>query len=582
MKKTKLFFSCIILCLSNLLFSQEILSNQNYNWSNVLSGKIIAEPIVTSYGVCVISDAKTLSAISNTGKVLWEKNIGRTTNPKLGVFEEDFIFLVNNSKKLVLFNPSGSEIWNKTLDFEIKDAPFPGRDGRFFVRGKNQINCYGMNGICKWELKTPEQSDLSLQELPDGSFLVFMKKLSEGKTQGLRCSPFGTILEEITFAGEVINSSWSNAGIFLNFSDGTTGLFSLENDLAKNKWVFNSPENSIKPLQNYTIPSKNREQAAIFSQNGSTLQTYIINPENGTILSSFKIPELSFITKAEFNNFGIFITDSTKAVFYNTKGSCLWSAVLPSKTSKLKWNYLTYTNDNFLLIFGTNWTLNAYRVTQNANEKKSITRKTNYSDYYDISTQSFDTIYTVNLDSNLISQSRYDNLSKGYYGDKEILWSSELQSTCIEYFNYLNSSNSGGRVDKSVFQNDTSGLEKMISQFNLYGSDTFNTYTITILKKEKNRSLINTALNNIIKFGYDPDGKLLQSLENLTVTASKKDEMMLINICESVYSICKFMGRPAYNSKGKNILTTLLYPQYSSQTRNYARDTLKKIASLDL
>ena len=85
--------------------------------------------------------------------------------------------------------------------------------------------------------------------------------------------------------------------------------------------------------------------------------------------------------------------------------------------------------------------------------------------------------------------------------------------------------------------------------------------------------------------GWDQQVQSAMGTEDLTYTArwsKNKDTAYLNTICDSVYSICLFMGRPAYNKKGKDILKSLMGIGYSSKTRNYARDTLKKIIALEL
>ena len=82
--------------------------------------------------------------------------------------------------------------------------------------------------------------------------------------------------------------------------------------------------------------------------------------------------------------------------------------------------------------------------------------------------------------------------------------------------------------------------------------------------------------------GYDPDGKLLSAIEKNAELAGTKDSVYCNIICDAVYSICLFMGRPAYNKQGKDIIKRFMGNNYSSNTRLYARDTLKKIISLEL
>ena len=82
--------------------------------------------------------------------------------------------------------------------------------------------------------------------------------------------------------------------------------------------------------------------------------------------------------------------------------------------------------------------------------------------------------------------------------------------------------------------------------------------------------------------GYDPDGKLIGALEQNAERAGNKDSAYINTICDAVYSVCLFMGRPAYNKKGKEIIKKFMGAGYTSNVRNYARDTLKKIISLEL
>ena len=89
-------------------------------------------------------------------------------------------------------------------------------------------------------------------------------------------------------------------------------------------------------------------------------------------------------------------------------------------------------------------------------------------------------------------------------------------------------------------------------------------------------------MNGIKKNAYDPDGKLLDALELFASKVDYKDSALITSICDVVYSICLYMGRPAYNTKGKDIIKTFLYPSFDFKIRTYARDTLKKIIELEL
>jgi len=121
------------------LFCQETLSSYNTSWSSVLPGTVICEPAVTSYGFCFATDARNLMGYSSSGILLWEAKIGRVRNISLSVIDEDFILFHDIDKNIIrLFNPSGTEIWSKPLDFSLSSKPFSGRDGRFFIYGENK------------------------------------------------------------------------------------------------------------------------------------------------------------------------------------------------------------------------------------------------------------------------------------------------------------------------------------------------------------------------------------------------------------------------------------------------------------
>ena len=93
--KKSLFTICIFLCFMTKLFAQdaglETLSNYNTSWSSVLPGTALCEPEVTSFGFCLVTDARNIMGYSSTGKLLWEKNIGRVRNVNLTTMRGDFI-----------------------------------------------------------------------------------------------------------------------------------------------------------------------------------------------------------------------------------------------------------------------------------------------------------------------------------------------------------------------------------------------------------------------------------------------------------------------------------------------------------
>ena len=167
-------------------------ANDTFLWQAVLSGKVLSEPAILSYGFCVITDAKKIDCISWLGVKLWEKEVPSPRTSRAFALADDFVLVCqNNSGTISLLNPSGLCLWEAKCPFECKGA-LPLWDGRFLVFGTSDIVCYGINGIKKWQLNTgsqPLQNDYNNLPLIDNDGYVYFK-LSD--TDALKLSPFGS------------------------------------------------------------------------------------------------------------------------------------------------------------------------------------------------------------------------------------------------------------------------------------------------------------------------------------------------------------------------------------------------------
>lgn len=561
------------------VFGQERLSNLNTSWTNVLPGMVISQPALTSYGFCLVSDARLLSAFSNEGKLLWEKTVPRSRNIILSSLPGDFISLIDNSSTTIkILNPSGGQIWSKKLDYAVSQKPFAGRDGRFFIKGDNVIECYGMNGTCKWRIETPDQKKMQIEELPDGSIIVFLSEL-QGKTRGLRISPYGQELEDILFAGKITAAFTSSQGILLTFEDGSSGLFTEKDGLAQNKWTVQ--KNTQYP---YFAVTEDGMDYVFLELMPDGLIFNEINKDDGSILHSIKIQGIDGLNlkKCIYNQQGLFLCDSKSACLYNKNGNELWSAKVPYSKNKEIWNYLIYTKNNYLIFCFKDWTLNAYHIAQSNIKKESKTFLNDYSAFTNTDSANMTLFYTNAFEDYLIQNEMLEILQNGFYGDEEGKWISDILSICSSYSNYLSQSDFGTRKGLSVFEEDSTGFAKILEELLLLGNIETQNCAASILSKTKNKSIQKIILNGIANNAYDPDGRLLNALEITAHKLDYKETMLIASVCDAVYSICLYMGRPAYNSKGKDIIKTFLYPSYDFKTRSYARDLLKKIIELEL
>lgn len=561
-------------------FPQQLLNNINATWTKVLPGNLICEPEPTSTGFAVITDARNLMSYTRDGKLLWDTYLPSSSKAFFSTLPGDFFAVVTNSAfKLTLYNPDGAALWTHYFDTPITTRPKAGRDGRIFITGTNTIDCFGTQGIQKWHLETPEQGKFELNELPDGSLIVFLKQLKEGKTQALRISPFGEMLEEIVFSGEITHALSCKDGILLNFTDTTSGLFSLEQDRAVHKWLITN-ESGVKSTQ-FILSQNNKDVLLIKYKNDNNAVVHQINTQDGTVIKNLVIPNITKPGFCYFNDYGVLISDNINAVFYNSFGRFIWSGKLPEKSSREYFTHTFFTTNNNLILFGTRWSANAFRTAQYTEPKPNPDaqkqERPSYKAFYNIDTTIFEVIPTPKISDSIINDERIFALQAGNYSKNEQEWSSQLQSACQMYKNIKNENSFGSREEKNAFELDFQGLERMFNQISLYQTDTYIDYQNYFLKNEKNSTLLIRLINGIKDNPYDPEGKLLEGLEYLAHNSSTKDDKLYSKICDAVYEICYFNGNQAFSSKGKDILQEFLYPKYSSSTRIYARNTLKKL-----
>ncbi|MCR5063321.1 MAG: PQQ-binding-like beta-propeller repeat protein [Treponema sp.] len=559
------------------MYSQEQLSSQNTSWTSVLSGNVNSVECLTSYGFCLQTDARTICAFSSTGKLLWEKKTGRSKNTDIFPLEKDFILLSDNqASKIKMINPSGNIIWEKSVNSPVIQKPLNGRDGRFFIFLSDSVLCYTKNGNLRWTYNSTVQQNLLSQELPDGTILIFCGQ-KDNKTYGIRLSPFGEALEEITFSGIITDAESCSNGIVLYFSDGSLGLLGLDDDSkAVNKWVFTTKSTGRK-----ICVSNNKKELILFEPSGGITKACKIDLESGNIISSFEIP-LSNIFQANYSESGIVVFNDKKAFLFSKDGNIKWEAKMPENFNS------NYTNaflipEGYLIFCEKNWSIKAYKIFYT---DEIPAEKTDYSAFYTDSSSEYEMVYTAGFDSAVagekIIKELKDSDKNGLKNGREIEITSNVYSAVHAYYKSLTTTDFGTRKEKSIFETDTKGFASILRQLTMLNTDDSAEYIASLLEKSTNSTYLSILLEGIKEAGYDPERKILNSLEILASRTDYKATALINQICDAVYSICSFMGKPAYNSKGKDILKKFLYPSYSSQTRTYARKIFQQISDLDL
>lgn len=576
--KKLLIISALMPFLLQPIFSQEKLSSLNTSWTSVLPGMAICQPAITSYGFCIATDARNIMGFSSNGKLLWEKSTGRVRNLSLTALNGDFILFYDKDKNLIrLYNPSGTEIWSKTLDFKMSEKPFEGRDGRFFLYGENTVLCLGINGIERWKLETEYQKNLPMQELPDGSIIVFFND-QEGKTRGLRISPFGEELEKITFTASIKTTETCKDGVLITFTDGAAGLFSLKDGRAESRWVAN-----VKSGNSSFAVNSDRQRYGLLSLSKNEITIYKLDSSSGAVISSKSISGIdgTALIKSQISDTGLFIADQNKAYLFDADFNEIWSATMPASVKNQTTNFVFYLKNDYLVFCSRNWSMDAYHTNQSTGSTLSTNSyKVDYSSFAPLDFSSINYYNQSSFFNAIKDPARAICIKDGFFGVKEAEWLSQTLSIAKLYSLDTNSSDFGIRTEKSVFYTDTAGFEAVLVQLALLCTDQTQAAAAAIISESSNKTYCRAILNNL--YGYDPDSKLLDAIERNASQAGSKDSAYLSSVCDAVYTICLFMGRPAYNTKGKEILKKFMGNGYSFNTRKYARDTLKKILSLEL
>ncbi len=565
--------------------AEQILSRTNASWSLVLTGRVLTDPLPSEYGFIAVTDARTVTGISGAGKILWEKPLrGADSGTVMTMIPGGLVAAVTGAgTELVLLNPGGVELWRARPGFRIAGAPYAGRDGRIFVTGDSAAACFGVTGVIKWSVSLPVLSSISPCVLQDGSIVVFTEGTADGKSRGIKISPFGETMENITFAGEVVSAESCADGILLSFTDGSAGLVADAGGRSEGVWVLKGGNSSAGGK--FAVPEYGHEAVYVCPSPGGAAVSFLDTASGHVrlVCTAGSVKGTRFFSTVLTGD-GVFVSDGKNAVLVGRNGRQIWSAELPDRQGRFSWNASVFTDDSRLVLCMDDWSLNAYRASQSAGTSGSAHvrpgRRKGYGSFYSVDPGRFGYVYGDGFGKTLAGDGNFTLLNAGGYGPRERELVSDLMSACSVYESSLNSSDFGGRTELSVFESDGAGTERLLSMLPLFGTDTFTGVQSSVLRRGTDRTQVNSVLRGIGTNGYDPDGKLLESLDFLA--SRRNDSVTARNICAATESVCRFMGTDAFSSRGKEILSGFLSPRYDSTVRSAARDTLRRLSASGL
>jgi hypothetical protein len=537
------------------------------DWQTVLGGSVIAPPHTTSWGFISITEGNLLSACTENGKILWQKKLRDKPSTYYAVTKNDFLYSISDSKtKISLYNPSGIFLWEKELPDLACGPPLCGRDGRIFVPTKNKLLCYGLKGIRKWQIDTEiANSDFPLLELNDGSLLLILDKTQQNDSIGCRISPYGTIIEEIHFSGKIFNACSFSNGILVIFSNGTIGCLSVINNLAISAWTISANKTGPQGTIPYKIIAQKDSFCIVYtSKNNTNTYLYCYNLINLNKQWEVSLPLLKInnttMYPAHSNRYD-FYSDNYSVSFRALDGKKLWEKAINTPPNM---KYCMVSQSGYLICTTTDWTVHGYRLYQDLPSLETDTEMLNdLKKTYSTFSPPVATKYPTLLDIT-------NSFINGDYGAQELVYKKFLEKEKeLVYKNFYTTN-----ATKDIYLQT-----EFISAIEKSGTSDSASIIATIITKATDPVVIQHALQAAAIIGYDDDGKMLDAIELLLST--KKSYILdttAILAVDATYSICYFMGRPIFYSKGKDILFEVL----SYKNKNIEEYTIKILEKIIL
>lgn len=586
LKKSTFVYSFLLFCTLFCLWGQNKgtdLSRRQPDWVAVLGGNLLCEPVQTEAGYVAVGEGKMLHSFTGDGKILWQKGFSKRLSPFVTSGVGGMLYVVTGGSKLDMLNPGGTPLWTSDTGFNIENAPLAGRDGRVFVRGRDALACYGLNGKRRWILKIKGQNiQLPVTTLNDGSLLVFLDRTAEGnKSVAITVTPFGDSSEEITFAGKVIQSVPCKDGALLSFSDSSLGMVSSDKGKAFSKWTLPPQKSGITgPAKIACCHGENKAWAVW----GTPATLTLFRTADGTVSRTFtssvrSAKELKMYSPLSKS---IVLADANRAACFDEQGETLWNIDrLPPKD----WNFALFTDTGYITLCTRSWVLEGYRIVQSLFSQKPKAPKKNvssYREFYDKTPPKSDSITGAAINADKAKEIERA-FSKGDFGEKEHEWLAVLEAEISKMRSDWLSESWDYTVQKPYFKANVPYNATILSLCAKSGISLGQENIPSLLKSCDDPTVMISLVRYAAEAKFDPEGQILYTLDYIARNKARSDDSTLLcEIATACTQICLFMGRPAFFSQGRALLTYMMYPQFSSKVRDTARSCLEQIASSGL
>ncbi|MBP5157220.1 MAG: hypothetical protein ILP18_05045, partial [Treponema sp.] len=347
------------------------LSTTKPNKVTVLGGAALTDAVRNASGYMVAIEGKILYAFDGEGNAVWTHGLSSKPD-SLSSGLGGLLYAVSRKTTLCMISPGGKELWKVRTGFNMEGNPVPGRDGRVFVRGSGKVACYGLKGTRRWLVDVEGQdSAIPLLEMNDGRLLVFLTKTDNGKSCALTLSPFGQLMEELTFSGLVKEAASCGNGILLSFSDGGIGLCSVQGGKSISSWIRPASETHFSSSA-AIVPDVFSSWTAAFLS-GSPARLLYVNTQTGKIDAEAKtgLNAASLRYRAATAQ-GLALADGGTAECYSSEALPVWKANYSNSST---WTSMFISDEGFISFMGKDWVISSYRVKQSLSAGQEPTFK---------------------------------------------------------------------------------------------------------------------------------------------------------------------------------------------------------------
>ena len=182
MKKTKRFlkilctisFFFIFLFVSTSLLTAQIAQAEKTQWSAVMAGETLCNPVVHGEYLYTLSSDQALNCIDYTGSFVWRRNIERTVKPFLTVSNSGILIIADESRMLQAVSGQGIYLWSVQLPEPPLYAPYSTTDGRICILTRSNLYCFSVKGKLKWQVQLSSPPARQLCETGAASLLLML------------------------------------------------------------------------------------------------------------------------------------------------------------------------------------------------------------------------------------------------------------------------------------------------------------------------------------------------------------------------------------------------------------------------